>query len=126
MATLLEAMTAERERLTKAIADVDGKITALRADRDGYQLELAALDAYDKAKSGKRTPHSSSLSSRTSRQETIKTTLQDHPAGMTRGELLQFYSVKGNKAEEGSISNALTTMKKSGKITLTDGKYMLA
>ena len=43
--------------------------------------------------------------------------------GATRGELLERLGVKGNKAGEQSVSNALNALKKSGKIDSADGKW---
>ena len=44
--------------------------------------------------------------------------------GASRGEILTALKVKGDKAAEQAVSNALTAMKKSGVIKAANGKYV--
>ena len=121
-----DMMTAERERLNKLIAEVGTKVTALNEEAAGYKRELAAVDAYERTKNGgtattRRT--STGRAARGSRSETLMTLIAGRSDGMTRSDILEAIGAKGNKPLEGSISNALTTMKKQGKLALNKGVY---
>lgn len=46
--------------------------------------------------------------------------------GLSRGEILEKMGLKGDKAGEMSVSNALTALTKANQITRRDGKYVAA
>jgi hypothetical protein len=124
-----DLMTAERERLNKLIAEVGTKVQALNEEAAGYKRELAAIDAYERAKNGGTISGSrrgGNRAARGSRSETLLALIQGTPDGMTRSQILDAVGAKGNKSQEGSISNALTTMKKKGTLALQDGVYTAA
>jgi hypothetical protein len=121
-------MVAERKRLTGLLDDVAAKVTSLNTEAAGYKRELAAVNAYDAAKNGKPPSARSggSRGPRGSKQDTLVALLASHPDGLTRGEIIDALGVKGDKRGEGSVSNALTTMKKAGKLAAKDGRYLSA
>ena len=46
--------------------------------------------------------------------------------GLTRGEILEKMGLKGDKAGEMSVSNALTALTKGNQVTRRDRKYVAA
>jgi len=46
--------------------------------------------------------------------------------GLTRGEILERMGLKGNKAGEMSVSNALTALAKANQVSRRDRKYVAA
>ncbi len=46
--------------------------------------------------------------------------------GLTRGQILEKMGLKGDKAGEMSVSNALTALTKSQQVSRRDGKYVIA
>ena len=126
MTTFAEMVAQERDRLGKAIAGVLDKMNALTEEMEGHKRELRAVDAYEAAKTGKvvTARAAGSRAPRGSRQDTLHALIAGKPDGMTRGEILTELGIKGDKAAEGSISNALNGMKKSGKLLSKDGKYI--
>jgi hypothetical protein len=46
--------------------------------------------------------------------------------GLTRGEILEKMGLKGNKAGEMSVSNALNCLTKANQVTRRDRKYVAA
>lgn len=125
MADFADIVVKERERLIGLMVDHDMKLKALELEGNGIRREIAALDAYEAAKSGKATV-AVPRSGRGARTETILSLIAGKPSGMTRAAILEDLGVKGDKSQEGSISNALTTMKKNGRLHLTGGVYTAA
>jgi hypothetical protein len=52
--------------------------------------------------------------------------IKDNPSGLTRGEILERMSLKGDKAGEMSVSNALTALTKANQVTRREGRYFAA
>jgi hypothetical protein len=52
--------------------------------------------------------------------------LKQHPAGLARKDILERMGLKGDKAGESSISNALTALTKANQVTRRDGRYVAA
>ena len=52
--------------------------------------------------------------------------IKDHPSGLTRGEILDRMSLKGDKSGEMSVSNALTALTKANQVTRREGRYFAA
>jgi hypothetical protein len=125
----------ERTRLQKARdkalqekADVDRKLERIEG-------EFAAIAAYEQAKggkpgrAGKRTPTKRTGAQRARRGERRQAVLgvvQQHPDGLTRGEILNLMGVKGNKSGEQSVSNALLALTKQNQLGRREGKYVPA
>ena len=130
MADTLETVVArERERLTKKRGEIQAQQRELTKQLAEIDREFTAVNAYEAAKKGKTISIGSATGSRAprgQRQTMIIGVLSKHPAGVTRGDILEALGEKGNKSGEQSISNALNNMKKAGKIKLADGKYTAA
>jgi hypothetical protein len=127
-ATFQTMIDNERTRLNAALADLDKRQKTLDEERITIKRELAAVTAYETAKNG-RAPRPASGASRTPRgakQETLLGIIGGRPDGMTRGEILEDLGVKGDKRAEGSISNALNSLKKAGKLVSKAGRYIPA
>lgn len=60
---------------------------------------------------------------RGSRRQDIITALSGAANGMTRGELLEHFGLKGDKSGAMSISNALTNLTKGNQISREGGRY---
>jgi hypothetical protein len=117
----------ERGRLSMELKNIRSQERGLRTKRAAIEHELAALDAYQAAKSGKVNRAATSRAPRGSRQSSVRELIaKKHKGGITRGDILQAMHLKGNKGGEQSVSNALAALKKAKKITSKDGKYRAA
>jgi hypothetical protein len=52
--------------------------------------------------------------------------IKDNPSGLVRGEILERKGLKGDKAGEMSVLNALTALTKANQVTRRDGRYIAA
>lgn len=139
-------ITAERDRLTQAREALVEKRHNLQVEISETDRELAAMErefeavkAYELAKSGKlvltnrggattrRAASNGAPRTRKprdgSRRNTLLSMIANAPSGMGRGDLIYALGVKGDKAGEMSISNALTSLTKSGQLVRHEGKY---
>ena len=118
-------LTAERERL----ADVKKTLVAQRREIDTQlatiDRELGALAAYEKAKNGVSRGNSERRARRGSRREDIINVIRDAEL-MTRGDLLDHFGIKGDKAAEMSVSNALTALIKNNTLIRDGRSYRMA
>lgn len=122
-------ITKERERLNSERESIRTKQRELEAQLAEINREFAAIDAYEKAKSGKASRQSgprTTGSRQGSKRDSILAALADIPHGLSRGELLDKLGLKGNKSGEMSVSNALTGLTKTGAVSRVDGKYKIA
>ena len=124
------AITRQRERLTKTRNDVQGKIAKLQEQLAEIDRRFAAVLAYEQTLAGKlpfpalsKRRQSAKPAGRGKKQAEVLRVIEQHPNGMTRGELIDAIGVKGSKSGAQSVSNALTALKKAGKIASTDGKW---
>jgi Fe2+ or Zn2+ uptake regulation protein len=87
---------------------------------------LSKFDAFEGKAAPARgtTTRRASGARRGSKREGIMEVLKAHPAGLTRGELLEKLKVKGDKSGEVSVSNALTALTKGNQVARKDGKYV--
>lgn len=112
-----EAIFTQQQELAKKLAALD--------------RELAAIDAYEAAKSGKSASTRGAgarrgrRTRRGSKREQLLQLIKDG-RGLTRGEILQKMGLKGNKSGEMSVSNALTALTKANQVTRREGKYIAA
>lgn len=121
--TFESLVEAEREQLKKKRGDVVDKIKALEKELDEIDREKEAVNAYYAAKTGKRV-RTGQRAPRGSRREEILGVIRGSPQGMKRAEILEALGVKGDKSGEQSVSNALSSMKKSGAVVVEDGNYL--
>jgi hypothetical protein len=99
------------------------------------ERELEAIDAYEAVKTGKRTAPSrgqavgrrggSQSRRRGSRREALLQLIRENPDGLRRGEILDRMGLKGDKAGEMSISNALTALTKTNQVSRHEGRYVV-
>lgn len=125
----------ERARLQKARAKALQKKGTVDQELADIESELAAIAAYEGAKggrsgrAGKRTPAKRSAAPRARRGEkrqAILEVVQQHPDGLSRGEILNLLGAKGSKSAEQSVSNALMALTKQSQLGRREGKYVPA
>jgi hypothetical protein len=124
----------EGKRLRKARDKAVQKKRDIDQELEGIELELAAIEAYEKAKSTstrapKRGKAKRSAARRAPRGEKLAAVLElvgQHPDGLSRGEILNVIGVKGDKSGEQSVSNALSALTKQNQLGKKDGKYVPA
>lgn len=127
----------ERER-----ARLDGEVEAIRQQQreldgrlDAVNAEMHAIDAYERAKSG-RAPmarqgrgdgrgRQSGGGRRGSRREELLNVIREGRT-MSRGEILEKMGLKNDKQGSMSVSNALTSLIKNGQLRREAGKYSVA
>ncbi|HET9848685.1 MAG TPA: hypothetical protein VFR68_09045 [Candidatus Dormibacteraeota bacterium] len=69
--------------------------------------------------------NSFTLRERSSIANTVLQLLRDNPTGLSRGEILERLSLKGDKTGETAVSNALTALIKRQKIVRRERKYLI-
>src|SRR4051794_436744 len=107
----------ERERLSRERREISNQKRALDNRLDAIDREFQALDAYQSAKTGKpgggrpqaRRMPTQGRARRGSRREELLNLIRDGN-GLSRGDILERMGLKGDKAGEMSVSNALTTL----------------
>jgi hypothetical protein len=133
-----DVMQKERDRLHREREQVANQQQELEDKLAQIDRELEAIDAYESAKTGKgtKTGKRSALARGTargrrarpqarrgSRREALLQTIRENPDGLKRGEILERMGLKGDKAGEMSVSNALTALTKSNQVSRHEGKY---
>jgi hypothetical protein len=123
-----ERLHTEREAVFTQQHELEGKLSDINR-------ELAAIDAYEAAKSEKpvrsrptatgQTRTRLSQSRRGSKREALLKLIEESE-GITRGEILEKMGLKGDKTGEMSVSNALTALTKAHQVARRDGKYLAA
>jgi hypothetical protein len=115
-------LSREREEIASQKCEFDNRLAAI--DR-----ELQALDAYQAAKTGKpssgRRMQTQRRAPRGSRREELLNLIRGGN-GLSRREILERVGVKGDKAGEMSVSNALTALAKRNQVRREGRKYYLA
>lgn len=106
-----------RDKLLEQRAEIDAKIAEV-------DVEMNAVLAYERAKTGKPAPK---RSGRRGIRSDVLSLVAKNPTGIKRAAILEAMSAKGDKAKETSISNALAALKKQGHIMSdTDGYKAVA
>jgi hypothetical protein len=126
-------MQQERERLHKEREAILNQQHELENKLAEINRELAAIDAYEAVKTGKAIPIAGQprgprrqRAHRGSRREALLQLIKDNPSGLARGEILERMGLKGDKAGEMSVSNALTALTKSNQVSRHEGKYRVS
>ena len=118
-----------RERLNSERATLLNERSAIDEKLDEINREFAAIDAYESAKAGKQEQpvrrNDAPRARRGSRRESLMQIIGASPVGMSRGDILDHMGLKGDKAGEMSISNALTALTKSSQLMREGGKYFI-
>jgi len=132
--TFAEFMTRERQRLHGERESIFKQQQELEGKLAEINRELSAIDAYEAAKLGKpaaplprqRTPRTGTLRAmqrRGSKREQLLELIKQHPEGLARKDILERMGLKGDKAGEMSVSNALTAMTKANQVVRAEGRY---
>jgi len=121
----------ERERLNSERQAIFAQQRELGQKLDALDKEMVAITAYESAKSGKSVRAGNSAGNgraratrRGSKREELMTVIQSG-GGLSRGEILEQMGLKGDKAGEMSVSNALTALTKSNVVRRDGGKYFV-
>ena len=122
-----EYIARERERLHAEREQIFTQQEELQRKLDAINREFAAIEAYEGAKTGKnarqRAPADrQSRAHRDSRREGLLELIRQSN-GLSRGDILERMGLKGDKAGEMSVSNALTALAKSNQVRREGGKY---
>lgn len=115
----------ERERLSRERAEVSNQKRELDDRLAAIDREFQALDAYQAAKTGKpsgRRMQTQRRARRGSRREELLNLIREGN-GLSRGDILERMGLKGDKAGEMSVSNALTALAKRNQVRREGGKY---
>ena len=122
-------MKRERTRLQKARDKAAQKKAEVDRELEALERELTAIEAYDKATGGKAKPVPKRASRRPrsrrgEKRQAILDLVNQHPHGLSRGEILNLIGVKGDKSGEQSVSNALSSLTKQNQLGKKDKKYV--
>ena len=116
----------EREAIFNQQQELETKLAAINR-------ELSAIDAYEAAKTGKALPARQAAAGRGqprarrgSKRGQVLELIKNNPHGLARKDILEHLGLKGNKAGEMSVSNALTALTKANQVARRDGKYVAA
>ena len=139
-----DVMQRERKRLSRERGEILNQQKDLENKLTKINRELAGIDAYEAAKTGKaaapsrqrRAPRGSAATiepslakPRTrpggSRREAILQVIGQEPRGLSRGEIFQRMGLKGDRLAEKSVSNALTALTKTNRVSRREGKYVI-
>jgi hypothetical protein len=123
-------ITRQREALLAQREAIFTRQQALQGELDSVNSMLAKFDIFE----GKSRPATSSRATKgagargprkgSKREELLSVIRAGN--GMTRGEILERMQLKGDKAGEMSVSNALTALTKANEVVRRDGKYLSA
>jgi hypothetical protein len=117
----------ERDRLRAEREQIFSQQEELQRQLEAVNREFAAIEAYETAKTGKAARQQApagrqSRARRGSRREGLLELIQQGN-GLSRGEILERMGLKGDKAGEMSVSNALTALAKGNQVRREGGKY---
>jgi len=120
--SLHELMEQERKRLNDRRSELQKQLKELQGEIEKVDNEIAAIDTYKAAKEGK-TPQTQKRTRRSGVRDTILSTIKQSQEGYTRAELIEQMEAHDKSAQQ-SISNALSSLKKQGKVTQQNGRYV--
>src|SRR3954466_1122016 len=125
-----EYIARERDRLHAEREQISNQQEELQRRLEALNREFAAIEAYETAKTGKvarqRAPAARQPRARRgSRREGLLELIRQSD-GLSRGEILERMGLKGDKAGEMSVSNALTALAKRNQVRREGGKYYAA
>ena len=116
----------ERDRLNGERQTIVTQQRQLQTKLAEIDREFQAINAYAAAKTGKVVRQTRLTRTRRTRLGSKRDDLLrviGEGNGLSRGEIIQKMGLKGDKAGEMSISNALTALTKSNQVRREDGKY---
>jgi hypothetical protein len=124
-------ITRQREALLNQRQELLNQQRAVQEQLDQLDEMLTKFDVFEgkyakRAGAGRGSARrGSSGGRRGSRREELLKLIREG-RGLTRGELLEKMGLKGNKAGEMSVSNALTALAKSNQVRRDGRKYLSA
>src|SRR3954469_6312574 len=121
-----EFIARERERLRAEREQIFSQQEDLTRKLDAVNREFAAIKAYETAKTGEAVRQEPARRQRQARRGSRREGLLElirQSNGLSRGEILERMGLKGDKAGEMSVSNALTALAKSNQVRRDGGKY---
>lgn len=122
-----DRLHAEHEAIVRQQQELEDKLAEINR-------QLAAVEAYEAARTGKSTSarqlrstatRQGSGTRRGSRREELLRVIRESD-GLTRGEILEKLGVKGNRSGEMSVSNALAALTKSNQVRRDGRAYQAA
>src|SRR3954468_8804179 len=119
-------ITRQREALLQQRQELLNQQQAIQQQLDELEEMLGKFDVFEgkAARPRKQTPRASGSRRGSKRDELLNVIRAGN--GLTRGEILEKMGLKGNKAGEMSVSNALTALSKGNQVTRRDRKYVAA
>ena len=124
-----EYIARERERLHAEREQIFTQQEELQRQLDAINREFAAIEAYETAKTGKAARPEPARRQRQARRGSRREGLLElirQGDGLSRGDILERMGLKGDKAGEMSVSNALTALAKGNRVRREGGKYYAA
>jgi hypothetical protein len=124
-----EYIARERDRLRAEREQISSQQEELQRRLDAVNREYAAIEAYETAKTGKNARQEPARRQRQARRGSRREGLLElirESNGLSRGDVLERMGLKGDKAGEMSVSNALTALAKSNQVRREGGKYYSA
>jgi hypothetical protein len=138
-------MGRERERLHREREEIFNQQKELEHKLTEINLEPAAIDAYEVAKTGKaaaprrqsrgRGASATSVKQLSaerrprpqagSKREAVLRVIGENPNGLRLGEIFVHMGLKRDKSAEKSVSNALATLTKNNQVSRREGKYLI-
>src|SRR3954462_14622302 len=124
-----EYIAGERDRLRAEREQIFSQQEELQRKLDAVDREYAAIEAYETAKTGKAARQEPARRQQQARRGSRREGLLElirQSNGLSRGDILERMGLKGDKAGEMSVSNALTALGKSNQVRREGGKYYAA
>jgi hypothetical protein len=117
-------ITKQRETLLAERQELESQQQAIQAQIDELDVMLTKFDVFEGKQARKGGDRRTGGRANSKRDELLK--LITSSKGVSRGEILEKMGLKGNKAGEMSVSNALTALTKSKQVARKDRKYVAA
>ena len=122
-----EYIARERDRLRAEREQIFSQQEELQRKLDAVNRESAAIEAYETAKTGKAARQGPARRQRQARRGSRREGLLElirQSNGLSRGDILEKMGLKGDKAGEMSVSNALTALAKGNQVRREGGKVL--
>ena len=121
-----EYIARERDRLRAEREQIFNQQEELQRKLDALNRESAAIEAYETTKTGKAARQAPAGRQRQARRGSRRQELLEliqQSDGLSRSDILERMGLKGDKAGEMSVSNALTALAKSNQVRREGGRY---
>ena len=121
-------ITRQRETLIQQRDGIFDQQRELQRQLDEVDAMLRKFDAFEgKGRAGRQGTGTrrSGTGRRGSKREALLKVIQEGN-GLSRGDILEKMGLKGDKAGEMSVSNALTALTKGNQVRRDNGKYRVA